>query len=100
LTTHQHQEDFMDINVRLRFDKRTGEVEVVVDGASHLPEAEHNRRHEQVAAEVGRILEQHPRLVEVAGEAPAPAAESEPAATEPAATEHPATAPQPRSQPR
>jgi hypothetical protein len=73
----------VDINVRLRFNKRTGEVEFVVEAPdSRLPEAEHNRRHDEVAAEVGRILEQHPLVDEVTGVMPLPAAEQEPATPE------------------
>jgi hypothetical protein len=77
----------MEIKVRLRFNKRTGEIDCVVEAPdSPLPEAEHNRRHEQLAAEVGRILEQHPRVVEVTGEAAAPQTEEAPATPEAPAT--------------
>lgn len=77
----------MDIQVRFRFNKRTGEVEefVVEAGADDLPEAEHNRLHEQRSAELARLLERNPRVTEV-HTAPAP----RPAETEPEDTDGPA----------
>ena len=65
----------MDIEVRFRFNKRTGEVEefVVEAGADNLPEAEHNRLHDQRTAELARLLERNPQVTEVTS-APPPAA--------------------------
>ncbi len=58
----------MDVKVRFRFNKITGEVEVfeVTDeGTTRLPEAEHNREHDRIAAELGNVIERNPRVVEV-----------------------------------
>ena len=64
----------MEVIVKFRFNKLTGEVEEfdVDDVASSLPAAEHNREHERIAAEIGRVLERNPRLVELDPNAPAP----------------------------
>ncbi len=43
----------MDVKVRFRFNKTTGEVEIfeIADqGNQSLPEAEHNREHDRIAA--------------------------------------------------
>lgn len=58
----------MDVKVRFRFNQVTGEVEVfeVTDeGTMRLPEAEHNREHDRIAAELGNIIERNPRIMEV-----------------------------------
>ena len=58
----------MDVKVRFRFNQVTGEVEVfeVTDeGAMRLPEAEHNREHDRIAAELGNIIERNPHIMEV-----------------------------------
>lgn len=56
----------MDWNVRFRFNKATGEVEVFeVDYASTDSEQIHNREHDALAAELGGLLEQAPRVVEL-----------------------------------
>jgi hypothetical protein len=74
----------MKVRVKLRFNKLTGEVEeFLVDDQDlpYLPEAEHNREHDRVAAEIGSVLERHPRVTEVLPGAPAP--ERTPATLEP-----------------
>ncbi len=76
----------MKVRVKLRFNKLTGEVEeFLVDDQDlpYLPEAEHNREHDRVAAEIGSVLECHPRVMEVLPGAPAPAPEHTPAIPEP-----------------
>jgi hypothetical protein len=57
----------MEVKVRFRFNKMTGEVEefIVDDVDSRLPEAEHNRQHERIATEIGRVIERNPGLVEL-----------------------------------
>ena len=56
----------MDWNVRFRFNKATGEVEVFeVDYASTGSEEVHNREHDALAAELGGLLERAPRVVEL-----------------------------------
>jgi hypothetical protein len=58
----------MKLQVRFRFNKRSGEVEefLVDDQGSNLSEAEHNRRHDQVAGELGRLIERHALVRELA----------------------------------
>ncbi|MGK7877962.1 MAG: hypothetical protein AB4426_33040 [Xenococcaceae cyanobacterium] len=54
--------------MRFRFNKVTGEVEVfeVTDeGTMRLSEAEHNRQHDLIAAELGNVIERNPRIMEV-----------------------------------
>lgn len=76
----------MEAKIRFRFNTLTGEVEAFeVEQASALPAAEHERRHDQLAAEVGAVLELHPRVTEL----PATAA---PQGTEPSAPEDEAQA--------
>jgi hypothetical protein len=74
----------MKVRVKLRFNKLTGEVEefMVDDEEQRLPEAEHNREHDRIAAEIGGVLEQHPRVREVLPGAPAPAPERAPVTPE------------------
>ncbi len=86
----------MDVKVRFRFNKLTGEVEHFEVGQdSGLPYAEHEREHDRVAAEIGALLESYPRVTEIlpdahGGEAPAtetasvPVEDEEPATGEPA----------------
>lgn len=60
----------MDVKVRFRFNQVTGEVEVfeVTDeGIMLLPEAEHNREHDRLAAELGNIIERNPLVMEIFG---------------------------------
>jgi hypothetical protein len=60
----------MQIKVRFRFNKRTGEVEEFhVDQESTLPSVEHDREHDRVAAEIGRVLERDPRVDEITSNA-------------------------------
>lgn len=60
----------METKVRFRFNKRTGEVEFLVDQDSTLPHAEHELAHDRIAAEIGRVIEHLPRVVEVTGDDP------------------------------
>jgi hypothetical protein len=58
----------MEVKVRFRFNKMTGEVELFQvddEGTMRLPEAQHNREHERIAAEVGNVIEQNPRVEEL-----------------------------------
>lgn len=66
----------MEVRVRFRFNKVTGEVElfeVLDEGTMRLPEAEHNRQHDRIAAEVGNVIERDPRVTEVFPGAAVPA---------------------------
>jgi hypothetical protein len=57
----------MRVRVRLRVNTETGEVEVFqVDdlGAEELTE-DHDEHHDQIAEELGRVVERRPRVVEV-----------------------------------
>jgi hypothetical protein len=72
----------MDLKVRFRFNKVTGEVELfdVIDiGSQRLPDSEHNRIHDQTAAAIGSVIERNPRVTELVPgrDAPALAVESE-----------------------
>ena len=58
----------MKVRIKLRFNKLTGEVEefLVEDrDLPYLPEAEHNRKHDRVATDIGHVLERYPRVTEV-----------------------------------
>ena len=58
----------MDVRVRFRLNKATGEVEmfeVADDGPMRTSEAEHNREHDRIATELGRVIERNPRIDEV-----------------------------------
>jgi hypothetical protein len=58
----------MDVKVRLRINKVTGEVEqflVEDDGPMRLPEAEHNSRHDRIAADLGNVIERNAQVIEV-----------------------------------
>jgi hypothetical protein len=73
----------MDVNVRFRFNKVTGQVEVfdIEDrGTQRLPEAEHNRTHDRIAATIGGVIERNPRVVEISPGMPEPSKGSETAA--------------------
>ncbi len=60
----------MDVKVRFRFNKLTGEVELFeVDQDSGLPNEEHNRSHDRLASELGALLDAHPRILETTGTA-------------------------------
>jgi len=66
----------MKVRVKLRFNKLTGEVEefrVDDQDTPALSEAEHNREHDRVAAEIGSVLERHPRITEILPDEIAPA---------------------------
>src|SRR4051794_15566520 len=53
----------MEVKVQFRFNKVTGQMEFIVDDVdSRLPEAEHNREHERIATEIGRVIAQNPGL--------------------------------------
>ncbi len=82
----------MDVKVRFRFNKQSGEVEhFEVDQDSTLPSVEHEREHDRLAAEIGALLERLPRVTELLpgagaletteGETPAAAAEDEEASS-------------------
>lgn len=58
----------MEVRVRFRFNKVTGEVEVFdvdQDRVSGITEADHNREHDRVAAEIGRVIERNPLVQEI-----------------------------------
>ena len=58
----------MEVKVRFRFNKATGEVELFeVDdiGPMVQSEADHNRTHDEITAKLGRVLEQNPEFYEV-----------------------------------
>jgi hypothetical protein len=58
----------MDVRIRFRFNKLTGEVEefqVTDIGEMRLSEAEHNREHDRITSEVGNVIERNPRITEI-----------------------------------
>ena len=56
----------MRVKVRFVVDRRTGEVDVVIeDEGSTLPREEHDRTHDRIAAEIGRVMERDPRVDEI-----------------------------------
>ena len=58
----------MEIKVHFRYNKITGEVELFEvddEGPMRLPEAEHNRQHDRIAANIGNLIERNPRVDEV-----------------------------------
>lgn len=58
----------MEVKLRFRFNKKSGQVEQFqVDdlGGEYLPVEEHDRLHDQIAADLGRVLERHPRVSEI-----------------------------------
>jgi hypothetical protein len=73
----------MDYSVRFRVNKITGQVELFEvdhEGPQTLDDAEHNRRHECLAAEIGRLIQRDPRIIELsAGTLPEPEEAAEPA---------------------
>lgn len=84
----------MKLHVRFRFNKATGEVETlqIDDEGPPLPEAEHNRRHDARAAQIGRVLERHPLVREVLpGSAPLPGETERPPSPPETDPERPAT---------
>lgn len=63
---HAGRGGILDIKVKFRFNKLTGEVEeFLVDQDSALPRAEHERAHDRIAAELGRVVERLPRVTEI-----------------------------------
>ncbi len=69
----------MEVNVRFRYNKRTGEVEIfeIDDLGSTLTHDEHNREHDRITAEVGSSILHNPRVEEVLpGSAPEPEIEA------------------------
>ncbi len=58
----------MDVKVTFRFNQITGEVEifqVTDEGIMRLSEAEHNREHDRITAELGNLIERNPQIMEV-----------------------------------
>jgi hypothetical protein len=57
----------MRVRVRLRVNTETGEVEVfrVEDVGTEAPLDDHDEHHDQIAEELGRVVERRPRVVEV-----------------------------------
>ncbi len=57
----------MKLRVRFRFNANTGEVEemLVTDEAQGQVEANHDRRHEDKAVEVGQVVARHPLIREI-----------------------------------
>ncbi len=58
----------MDVKVRFRFNKKSGEVEMFEvdhEGPKNQSEAEHNREHDRIAAELGRVIERNPHVTEI-----------------------------------
>lgn len=67
----------MNVKVKFRFNKLTGEVsEFLVDQDQELPREQHDQAHERIAGELGRLIERFPRVMELSG-APAPAVPDE-----------------------
>ncbi|MDJ0841550.1 MAG: hypothetical protein QNK37_33895 [Acidobacteriota bacterium] len=59
----------MRTRVVFRFNKQTGQVEEFrVEGESTLERGQHNRAHEELAAEIGRILDPEPGIDELTGD--------------------------------
>lgn len=88
----------MNLDVRFRFNKITGEVEEFVVDAARTNDADHDLDHERMAAEIGRVLELHPEIIEVLdGTAAPPRQTAKPApADETTETETPIRQAQPR----
>lgn len=62
----------MDIKVRFRFNKMTGDVEQFdVDQDEALPSREHHAEHDRLAADIGALLAQFPQISDIASGAPA-----------------------------
>ncbi len=58
----------MDVKVRFRFNKKSGQVEMFEvdhEGPKNQSEAEHNREHDRIAAELGRVIERNPHVTEI-----------------------------------
>jgi hypothetical protein len=75
----------MDLTIRFRFNKLTGEIEEFqVDAArDDRSNADHNAEHERLAAEIGRVVDGHPRLIEVAPGGHGSAPDAKPMTEEP-----------------
>ncbi len=55
----------METRVRFTYNKRTGQVEEFsVEQEKTLPQQEHDKGHDRIAAEIGRVVERNPRIVE------------------------------------
>ncbi len=58
----------MAVKVIFRFNKLTGEVEeFLVEQDQEQPRERHDQAHEQVAGELGRLIERFPRVMELTG---------------------------------
>ena len=58
----------MDFKIRFKFNSLTGEVELFEvdhEGDQVLSEEDHNTQHDNVASELGRLLERFPRISEI-----------------------------------
>lgn len=58
----------MDIKVKFRFNKLTGEVEIFDidnEGGITLNESEHNKEHDRIAYEIGSLMERNPLINEL-----------------------------------
>lgn len=57
----------MKVQVRFRFNKQTGNVEefIIDDYGSNLSNDEHNLQHDRIANEIGQVLLQYPRILEM-----------------------------------
>ncbi|HEW99004.1 MAG: hypothetical protein DRR16_16750 [Candidatus Parabeggiatoa sp. nov. 3] len=57
----------MKVQVRFRFNKTTGEVEefLIDEQGSQLSQVEHNREHDRIAHEIGRVVARHPGIQEI-----------------------------------
>jgi hypothetical protein len=57
----------MRVRVRMRVNTETGAVEVfqVDDIGAELPQIDHDEHHDQIAAELGRLVERRPQVTEV-----------------------------------
>jgi hypothetical protein len=68
----------MRVKVKFRFNAATGQVEQfeVDDIESSLADAEHNREHDRIAAEIGGVIERRPRVIEQFSDALGPVTQS------------------------
>jgi hypothetical protein len=83
----------MEVKVRFRFNKATGEVEVfqIEDQGSGLQAEEHNREHDRIAAEVGGIVERNPHVTQVLPDEVQPDDKKQPDLPDDATEEQPET---------
>ncbi len=87
----------MTVKVRFRFDKLTGEVaEFLVEQDQELPREKHDQVHEQIAGELGRLIERFPRVVELTGAGARKAPEERPKTGEESTEEETRTRPETR----